>query len=331
MSPLYSGSADEWSYLSTDNTGSSMTVEFIIDKFTNQMKKASFLKSHQFTVKDTLWHIGVVPESEVEDRKGHVGIFIHNDNDKDFNVSCKFVIGDFEAKLDGDKIKKNSGFGFPKFLTHQQCKNVLNDGKLTVKVDISVLEEEGTLIYGKGKQFNPIQETSSVLLKMFEDKAFTDFLVVCKGKSFPCHKVFLVGRSSVFKTMMETNLKEAKEATVELQNCTEVVAESFVKYFYTGQVDKEIMNENSVSFLNLGEQYDLAELKAMAEQAMIANLDQGNMVSFFLAGDLYQGQNLRAAAKTFLMQNRGSLKKQEGWKEALKDRVDLLLELMETI
>eukprot|EP00092_Neocalanus_flemingeri_P108629 GFUD01139511.1.p1 GENE.GFUD01139511.1~~GFUD01139511.1.p1 ORF type:complete len:367 (-),score=100.47 GFUD01139511.1:32-1075(-) len=178
-------------------------------------------------------------------------------------------------------------------------------------------------------QVNP-GASNDVNLKIFDDMAFTDFRVVCSGKSFPCHKVFLAAQSPVLKAMIDSNMKEAIEATLELENRSEAVTESFVKYFYTGQVDKKVLNENAVNFLDLGEKYDMVELKTMAEQNMIAKLDKENMLSFFLAGDLFRGQQLRAAAKTFLRQNKASLKEHGGWKETLKERVDLLLELMET-
>eukprot|EP00092_Neocalanus_flemingeri_P096308 GFUD01122585.1.p1 GENE.GFUD01122585.1~~GFUD01122585.1.p1 ORF type:complete len:272 (+),score=55.20 GFUD01122585.1:101-817(+) len=228
-----------------------------------------------------------------------------------------------------DKISGGWRLGIPRFISHEDCKEVLRDGRLTIKVEMSVLDEEETLIHGKGKNFSP-GKGSGVNLKIFEDKVFTDFQVVCNGKPFPCHKAFLAARSPVFMRMMESNMKEANEATMKI-DCTEIVAENLVKYLYTGQVDPEVLNENSVSFLEIGEKYDMAELKSMAEQVMIANLDKENMLSFFLAGDLHHGQMLRAAAKTFLKQNKSSLKEQEGWKEALKERVDLLLELMETL
>eukprot|EP00092_Neocalanus_flemingeri_P019277 GFUD01020881.1.p1 GENE.GFUD01020881.1~~GFUD01020881.1.p1 ORF type:complete len:349 (+),score=93.89 GFUD01020881.1:58-1104(+) len=170
---------------------------------------------------------------------------------------------------------------------------------------------------------------NGVTSKIFEDMVFSDFRVVCNGRYFPCHKVFLAAQSSVFKKMFDSNMKEATEEMVELINFTEVVAESFVKFFYTGQVDKEVLNENIISFLDLGEKYNMNELKAVAEQVMITNLDKKNMLSFFLAGDLYRGQKIRTAAKTFLEENKKSLKETEGWKEALKERVDLLIELME--
>jgi len=328
MPPLYSGSADEWSYLSTEAKGSAMSVEFIIDNFENQMKRVSQLESHQFTVNDTLWHINVRTDSLLEDYKGHVGVHVYNENKEDLTVDVKFEIGD---TVEGfvHKIEASGYWGYSKMLTHRECKSSLKDGKLIVKVVMKVLGE-GTLIHGKGKSFNPIPDTSSMNLKIYEGQVYTDFRVVCNGKSFACHKAFFTVRSSVFKAMMENNMKEAEEGNVELKNCTETVAESFVKFFYTGQVDEEIMRENASSFLNLGEKYDLAGLKAISEQAMIATLDKDNMLSYFLGGDLYRGGNIRAAAKTFLRQNRASLVEQEGWKDVLTGREDLMLELLES-
>jgi len=328
MPPVYSGSAEEWCYLSSDTTGSTKSVEFIIDNFENQMKKASRLESHQFTFDGTLWEIHVNSRSKEGDDECHVGVFIYNNNKEDLNVKAKVEIGGEVGELDGDKISLKQAFGWPCFCTHQECKDLLIDGKLKIKLEMKVLKEEVTLIHGKGKAFNPIPDLSNINLKILEDKACTDFRVICSGKPFPCHKVFLMARSSVFKAMIEGNMKEANEESVEFNNCTEAVGESFVKFFYTGVVDEEILKENAVSFLDLGEQYDLAGLKAIAEQTMIANLNTDNMLNFFQAGDLYKAKKIKAAAKSFLRQNRRSLLKQEGWKDVLKEG-DLLVELFE--
>ena len=53
MSPLYSGSADEWSYINGASTVLTLSVDFIIDNFEDHMKKAGKFNSHQFTVNDT--------------------------------------------------------------------------------------------------------------------------------------------------------------------------------------------------------------------------------------------------------------------------------------
>jgi len=328
MPPIYSGSAEEWCYFSTDTTGSAKSVEIIIDNFESQMKKVSPLKSHQFEVKDTLWHIKVYPDSNFEEDKGNLGVFIYNDNKEDLTVKIMIEIGDEVGDRESEYVNLESKVGWGCQLAHQECKDLLIDGKLIIKVEVKVLNEEVTLIHGKGKFSNPVSDTKIVNLKIFEDKYCSDFCVICNGKSFPCHKVFLMARSPVFKTMIEGNMKEAKEGSVEFNNCTETVVESFVKFFYTGNVDEEILKENAVSFLDLGEQYDIAKLKAITEQAMIANLDKENMLSFFQAGELYKGKKIKAAAKIFLRQNRRSLVDQKDWKNARKDG-HLVLELLE--
>jgi len=328
MPPIYFAKVDEWCYISTDACNSSMSAEMLIliDDFENQMKTAKTLKTRDFTVtiKDTLWHVSVIPVSE--DEKGHLGVFIHN-NKKDLTVKCKIIIGDgLVDELDDGKIEAKMGWGVFKLLAHQDCKDMLSDGSLKIKLEIKVIEENITLIHGN--PFYPIPDASCMNLKIYEDKACADFRFDCNGKSFPCHKVFLIARSSVFKSMIDSNMKEATEGRIEFENYEETVAESFVKFFYTGQVDEDILKENVVSFLDLGEKYDLAGLKAIAEQVMIANLDKKNMLSFFLAGNMYRGEMIRPVAKSFLRENRRSLVKQEGWKDALRDN-DLVFELLE--
>jgi len=330
MPPIYSGSADEWCYIDTDDTGSSKSVEIIIGNFENHMKKDVDIavKSHQFKVKDFLWHIEVKPAPKDEDVKGYVGIFLYNDNQKDLDVKLKAEIGGKECYEFDKKIEAKCNWGFPKIFTHKKCKDLLIDGKLKINLEMRVRKEEVTIIHGKGKSCQPFPDLSIVNLKIFEDKSCTDFSVICNGRSFPCHKIFLMASSPVFKAMIEGNMKEAKEGCVKFENCTEIVTDNFVKFFYTGQVDEEILKENAVSFLNLGEQYDIAGLKAITEQVMIANLDKENMLNFFQAAVLYKGKKIKAAAKIFLKQNRRSLVEQEGWKDAKKDP-NLVLELCE--
>eukprot|EP00092_Neocalanus_flemingeri_P026295 GFUD01028508.1.p1 GENE.GFUD01028508.1~~GFUD01028508.1.p1 ORF type:complete len:333 (-),score=66.69 GFUD01028508.1:157-1155(-) len=328
MPPLYSGSADEWGYLNPDLIGSTMTTELIINNYENPITP---IKSNPYSVNEILWHILVhPPTSQSEEKKELCSVLVKNESKEVLTVQLKVAVGVKELfKFDLFKTQMSAGStGQAKFnLRSNYIKDSLIDGKLALKV----LNEKVSFIYGKGKGFNPVPDASSVTLKMFEEKAFTDFLVICNDKSFACHKAFLTARSPVFKGMLESDMKEAKEGAMELENCDETVAERFVKFFYTGQVDEEVLKENIVKFLELGDKYDLPCLKAIAEQIMIANLDIVNMLGFFLAGDLYRGEKIRAAAKTFLRQNRINLVKQEGWREALKNQNrDLVLELMES-
>lgn len=207
----------------------------------------------------------------------------------------------------------------------------LKNGRFELNAVIKVKANKeglGTPIHGKGTSLCTKPEYN-VGTQIFEAKSYTDYKIICNELSFSCHRVFLAIASPVFKTMIESKMKEAKESTLVLEDCYEDLIDNFLRFIYTGKMDEEALKENCVGFLELGEKYDMEGLKITAEQTMIATLDTENMLTFFQAGNLYRGENIRSAAKKFIGYNRRSLVVQEGWKDVLKGQTDLLLELLE--
>ena len=57
--------------------------------------------------------------------------------------------------------------------------------------------------------------------KLFLDKEFVDLKIICKGKTFECHKNVLSCQSDVFKTMfLNMNTNEAKSGQVKIKDIT---------------------------------------------------------------------------------------------------------------
>ena len=161
-------------------------------------------------------------------------------------------------------------------MTPEVCKKVLIDGKLKVSIELKLVQEEKTVISAANP--NLLQEKLIMNSKIFETMSFSDFKVICNEKVFPCHKVFLAAGSSVFKNILEADMKEAKDGSVEILNHIEIVVESFVKFFYTKHVEEEVLRNHAIHFFDLGEQYQMEGLKIMAEVAMIAKLSTENML-----------------------------------------------------
>merc|ERR1719228_1990275 len=174
---------------------------------------------------------------------------------------------------------------------------------------------------------NRSEKVPIVPLTILERKLFTDFRISCSnGMSFPCHKAFLYANSPVLERMIESNMKEAKEDEMVL-NYEEVVVEGFVKFFYTGQVDSEVLKEHSVSFLDLGGQYEMPGLKSQAEQSMRACLSVENVLRFLGVGVMYNGEEIKEAAKAYFAANISSLDTSEV-REYLKENEYLMFELI---
>ena len=96
-------------------------------------------------------------------------------------------------------------------------------------------------------------------------------------------------------------------------------------------MDEKIMSENCVTFFELGEKYDMEDLKGVAEQAMISSLNPENMISFFKAGHLFRGENIRTSAKTFICQNIKNVSDKEKLWTELQGEAELLMELLQSL
>jgi len=340
MAALYSGTADEWCHLGTTVPLQSLEVDFIIDSFEEHMSKnikkgtQECLKSHKFTVNGKTMHINVWPNGSLESSKGFVGVFLASDDktDAEVEVSCIFSMGTIQSKFSNQTMNsKNPGWGFSRFASQDKCKLELKNGVFDLKVKVTAKDIKSTLIVGNRKRILkdcPKRTTSS---KIFEEKSFTDFEIISDEKSYPCHKVFLSAASTVFKGMIESGMKESLDSALVLESYPEDVINSFLKFIYTGDIDEEVMSENCVIFFELGEKYDMEDLKVVAEQTMISSLNPENMISFFKAGQMLRGENIRASAKTFICHNIKNVDDKEKLRTELQGEAELLMELLESL
>jgi len=143
-------------------------------------------------------------------------------------------------------------------------------------------------------------------LKIYSNQVFCDFEITLKEKSFPCHKIFLAKHSEPIRVLIEEKIRQNLPMKTELENCpNEIVAESFIKFFYIGGIDKDILDWNIVTFLHLSDYFRVKELHTVVQDAMIAQLCNENVKEFIIAADKYQGERVKAAAIEFLRENRG--------------------------
>ena len=163
-------------------------------------------------------------------------------------------------------------------------------------------------------------------------KHFTDFKIESEdGVEIPCHRVFLASRSNVFFTMFESQMKEASEGKIKLNYNSEVL-QSFVDFFYESSVKADILLKYHEEFLNLSEQYDLELLKLLTEYVLIKNLSVQNMAEYFMLADLFNAQELRDAARKFLINNKDCFKEDDYLTNQLKTfDADRIFEIMKIV
>ena len=126
--------------------------------------------------------------------------------------------------------------------------------------------------------------------------AFCKSVLVFDGQEVPCHKHILAAASSVLEAMVENNHKEAIECKANIVELTEEAGRAFVRFMYTGKVEKAVMREHASAFLAMGEMYDLKELKDLAEKELMGQLTKQNMVELIDIGEFFRAEDLFEAA-----------------------------------
>ena len=98
-----------------------------------------------------------------------------------------------------------------------------------------------------------------------------------------------------------------RKANIEL---TEEIGQAFVKYIYTGKPEEDILKEEALAFLELGNKYDIQELKDFAEAELLVQLNKNNMVKFLSIGDTFNATKIFEAAMKMTKANMTLLRSQ---------------------
>ena len=69
-----------------------------------------------------------------------------------------------------------------------------------------------------------------------------------------------------------------------------------VRFIYTGKLEESILKDQAAAFLELGELWNLQELKDTAEKELLKQLEKETMVRFLSIGEVFWAEELFEAA-----------------------------------
>lgn len=157
-----------------------------------------------------------------------------------------------------------------------------------------------------------LSELSSDLREISMDSTHSDFhIICCDGASFPCHRAILAARSSFFRAMFASDMKENASGKMELADADAETVRDLLDYFYTARVHD--LSGRCCEMLSLADRFDLPALKAACENEMTLGISVENAIDRFITADLHRAEKLRRAAKDVIVANSGQIVGQEGW------------------
>ena len=230
------------------------------------------------------------------------------------------------------EVPAGQGKGCGNLITHNGLREACEEGDdllLLVKAQLQGKEIKISSSTGLNRTRGRKYCAGDVLENIYKKMNDTDFALLCDDETIPCHRIILSGASSVFEAMIGNKKnKEAVEGEVDM-NISAEVGRAFVEFIYTAKLDKEILAKEAVSFLELGDKYQMPGLKEVAEEEMMTQLSRENMVKLLAISDLYRAKELREAAIKFTKLNMAWIRSDEARMEEVKKlNVNLMAELL---
>jgi len=310
-------------------------------------KTGEVLNSEEFNIKGpddkmTTWYAQLYPRGDKKDCKDQISVYLRKAKPEE-NVDANLVLSSLDAKNVKQKIAElgvstfdSLGWGWYKAFKRSDLYRHAPGDVLTLFFEITILGKTKKSIDFSSSGENSLALTENYHQKQLEQdldnlflsKDYSDVIIRCDDKVYDCHKNILALRSQVFKTMLESNMKEKMTGDIEIKNMDHEVLEDLLKYIYSGVAPN--IDSHSQELFAAADLYQLEKLKELCELKLCSRFDLSNCIDLLILGDLHNAQKLKAAALEFVSKNMQKMKTSE-WKQRLIAHPALVLEVMERV
>jgi hypothetical protein len=114
--------------------------------------------------------------------------------------------------------------------------------------------------------------------KLMGNKETSDFMVVCGGEEFPCHRAILYARSTTFRRGVVSSMEEGTAHRWTIDNAEPAAVRDMIEYIYTGEMPAEGVKERAAGLLDLATEYDLPRLGDVCKNSLIGSLSVDSAV-----------------------------------------------------
>lgn len=298
-----------------------------------------YCESPEFTVGDHKWSLFLYPNGSKDDAKNYISIFLSCLNIFQ-EVTINFTVTFLAQNNGGDKvlgpIKKTFGedeldWGWSKALDHpsmNMCFLAEEDGALFIKCDVEVFGEWRTTLETSTTIRVPDCTIHDDFEKLLNDSAHSDVKFIVGDQQFKAHRGILSVRSSVFRGMFASDMREGREGIVTVGEVDSVVFKEMLKYIYTGSCSK-LLEDRPLDILTVADKYDLPRLKLMSEDILFRRLTMLTAPSTLAHADMYHAEQLKQSVLEFMATRFLDMIRMEGFKEWTLENPHLINEIHE--
>ncbi|XP_065334630.1 RCC1 and BTB domain-containing protein 1-like [Cloeon dipterum] len=180
--------------------------------------------------------------------------------------------------------------------------------------------EEEKVIPGKIIAKSSLNECAQ---QFMDDTETSDFAFVVEGKKIHVHKLILMMRCAVFKTMFQGDWKESNTSEQTVEGHSYVAFYAFMKYFYTDEID--LPPDSALELLALAHFYHLPALQEKCGKFIKRGVTVENAAAIFEKAIQYEAKELEEYVFKFCVDHMTGVISSDGFKTLKPDTLSELL------
>ncbi|GBL97662.1 TD and POZ domain-containing protein 5, partial [Araneus ventricosus] len=177
------------------------------------------------------------------------------------------------------------------------------------------------------KKRQPIPDLQDDLKSMYSDAIFCDVELRTSTEKFPAHKAILSARSSVFRRMLSSDMKEKSSGHVDITDLDAETVHRMLTYVYTDSLG-DLQMKSAPKLYTAADKYDIPSLKRKCSDFMQDNMRPNTVCDVLVLADMHQDHYLKSAAQDYIQDHDEVVLRSQEWKHLMDTNLQLAANVM---
>ncbi|GBM70060.1 TD and POZ domain-containing protein 4 [Araneus ventricosus] len=162
---------------------------------------------------------------------------------------------------------------------------------------------------------------------LYNDHLLTDVVLKTATKSFPAHKNVLCARSSVFRAMLTSDMKEKNTDCIKVEDLENETVHRLLLFLYSDNLE-ELQWESALKLYYAGDKYAIEKLKVLCSSFLVDSLSTSTASELLLLADTHSDTDLKKFVEDFILEHEEEVFGSDEWEKLIDTNPHLVIKTM---